>query len=126
VNNIKRLKRDKYENKCFFGITSNAHVSRIVSLLNKYTGFNLSLIKNEVTIFYYENDFTEIILAKNKDFNIIVNPKLRGIDYVILVYTNNSSLCGSFFSAIRKLNTEKDIIFASKILEKGIEKKFRL
>ena len=125
MKKIKKLKKDKYENKCFFGITSNAHIARIVSLLSKYTGFSLSLIESDITTFYYDDESTEIFLIKNKDFNVIQNPNLRGVDYVIMLYTNNSQLCNIFFTAIRRLNIEEDIIYASKVLEKGIEKRFR-
>ena len=127
MKKIKKLKKEKFEHKCFFGITSNAHIARVVSLLNKYTGCNFSLLENDenITTFFYNNPTTEIYLLKNKDFNLLLNPNLRGIDYLVLLYTSQPDFCETFFTSIRMLNKENDIVYASKILEKDIDKKYR-
>jgi hypothetical protein len=128
VSKIFRIHKDKFQEKCFYGISSHAHEARIVTLLNKYLSIELSIleVQNKLAIFKYEKEDTQIVLLKNIDFNLILNPKLRGVNYVLIVLTDNDAMCKNVFEGIRKLQAEnEDIVYAGKIFEKNIDKKFK-
>jgi len=128
VNKVFKIRKEKFETKCYFGISTQAHEARIVTLLNNYLDINLSLLetKEKHTIFRCETEFTQVVLLKNMDYNVIYNPKLRGIKYVLFVFSDDEEICSEFLGGIRKMAAENDdIIYANKIFEKDIEKRYR-
>ena len=128
MSKVFRVHKDKFQYKCFFGISSQAHEARIVTLLNKYLNIELSIleVKEKYRIFKFEKDDTQLIFLKNIDFNIILNPKLRGVNYVLIALSDNETVCSEVFEGIRKLLAEnEDVIYAGKVFEKDIDKKYR-
>ncbi len=123
-----KLKKEKYKHECFFGITSYTHEARIVSLVNKMFNVSLQITEDneDEIIFMYEDDTKLIFLLKNMRKYRLLNQKLRGVNFVILVYSNED-VCDYYFEQLLKMkNEEEDIIFSGKLMPSHIDKRFRL